>query len=215
MLAIFGEITFELISGPLTMNQDYRWEYAAHRVIDGAPNLQWIGKGITKLSLDMRLHRSFTDPKAQLEALLRAATDHRARPLIFGNGDLRGYFVISGLNLTYEQLGAQGDVLAIEVQAELSEMDLSGAIGQGSSTTDFTPIAAQIGGPAAETGPIAASLPLGVSQDTLPAMDGYTTTSLAVRGTSPLIASQPGMVAPSGAINPDDIPLSRIVRTTL
>jgi hypothetical protein len=40
----------------------------------------------------MLFHISFTDPAAQLAALLAAADDHQARALVLGNGVFRGFF---------------------------------------------------------------------------------------------------------------------------
>jgi hypothetical protein len=53
---------------------------------------------------------------------LRAtAAEHLALPLVFGNGDFRGFFVIESINVKSQQLSASGTPIAIRVALALKE----------------------------------------------------------------------------------------------
>ena len=69
----------------------------------------------------MLFHASFTDPAAQLAALLAAANDHQARALVLGNGVFRGFFVVESVATSDIQLGADATPIAIRVRASLRE----------------------------------------------------------------------------------------------
>jgi Phage P2 GpU len=86
MFALFGEISFEVIGSPEVFESSRRFDYAEHRVVEDRPRLQWLAADLESITLAMLFHISFTDPAAQLAALLSAAYDHQARALVLGNG---------------------------------------------------------------------------------------------------------------------------------
>src|SRR5579863_8759919 len=121
MFALFGEIVFAVLGSPDSFASSRRWDYAEHRVVEDRPKLQWLAAGLETIELDFHFHVSFTDPSAQMAALIAAASDHNARPLVFGNGMHRGYFVLTSLQTTARQMSANGNLIALTVRTELKE----------------------------------------------------------------------------------------------
>ena len=97
MFALFGEIPFQVIGSPEVFESSRRFDYAEHRVVEDRPRLQWLAAELESITLAMLFHKSFTDPAAQLAALLAAAGDHQARALVLGNGVFRGFFVVESV----------------------------------------------------------------------------------------------------------------------
>jgi len=128
MFGTLGEITFELLSSPLSYESVYRWTYAEQEVAEARPRLQWLSENLRTIELELRFHASFTNPAGQLAQLLAAGRDHSARPLVFGNGDHEGYFVMVALRVTSTQMSAEGDMFAMTVMVELKEWALDAEV---------------------------------------------------------------------------------------
>jgi phage protein U len=121
MFALLGEISFKVIGSPEVFESSRRFDYAEHRVVEDRPRLQWLAADLESITLAMLFHISFTDPAAQLAALLAAANDHQARALVLGNGVFRGFFVVESVATSDIQLGADAAPVAIRVRAGLRE----------------------------------------------------------------------------------------------
>ena len=121
MFAVLGEILFDTLSGPEHIGSEYRWSFAEHRVVEDTARLQWTGDELGTITLEMTFHALFTNPAEQLAALLLAAGDHQARPLVFGNGVHRGYFVIMSLSTVDQQMSDWGDPVAVRVRVGLKQ----------------------------------------------------------------------------------------------
>jgi phage protein U len=190
MFALLGDITFQVVGSPEQFSDSHGYDYAEHRVAQARPRLQWLADDLIAIRLEMLLHRSFTAPAASLSVLLQAASTHAALPLIFGNGDFRGYFVITEINTLSRQMGASGDIFAITVRLSLRE-----------SPPEFDPGAP----PIPSFAPIALVAVATSGNSSAPA--------LASTGVSALVA----LTAPSGPASsvllPDDVPTSTIVRS--
>jgi phage protein U len=109
------------MAAPEKFASSRRWDYAEHRVVEDLPHLQWLGEGLEILTIEMLFHASFMDPAAQLAALIAAGSDHSARALVFGNGEHRGYFVVTGIQTASTQMDAAGAPIAITVNATLRQ----------------------------------------------------------------------------------------------
>ena len=137
MFALYGDVPFELIGSPESFVSALRFDYAEHPLVESKPLLQWVGDGLERLELEMLFHASFTNPTLQLDALIAAAEDHLARPLVLGNGQFLGFFVTTELASEALQHAADGTALAIRVRAVLCEWafgaELSSALAQPSS----------------------------------------------------------------------------------
>jgi phage protein U len=121
MFALLGEISFQVIGSPEIFESSRRFDYAEHRVVEDLPRLQWLAAELENITLAMLFHASFTDPAAQLAALLAAAKDHQARALVLGNGVFRGYFVVESVATSDLQLAADATPIAIRVRASLRQ----------------------------------------------------------------------------------------------
>lgn len=107
--------------------------FAEQRVIESKPRQQWVGDDLERLNFELVWHSSFTNPGAQLALLRATAAQHRALPLVFGNGGFRGFFVIESIAVKSQQLSAGGTPIAIRVGLALKEwiadaLLLSGAL---------------------------------------------------------------------------------------
>lgn len=200
MFAVFGEIIFTLLTAPRSYESNRSWEYAEHHVIESQPLLQWIGAGLERITLEMMFHESFTTPALQMAALLGAASDHIARPLVFGNGTHQGYFVLTSIDSVSTEMTDAGDIIAIVVKAVLKEWALVAEIDPN--------------GP-----PIPTLYPIGI----LPSAASQTTaaisqpvsgaTGIAAPGVSAILNTQNLAGRLANEALPGDIPPSMIVRS--
>jgi phage protein U len=190
VFAILGEIPFQVVGSPEALSDSRSYDYAEHRVVQARPRLQWLADDLVTIKLEMLLHSSFTDPAASLLTLQLAASTHSALPLVFGNGDFRGYFVITAIDTVSRQLSGIGDIFAIVVRLSLRE----------------SPVEFDAGAP-----PIPAFLPLAL------AAAGASSTSSTATVLSSGASALAALVAPSAPASaillPDDVPTSVIVRS--
>lgn len=192
MFAVLGDVPFQIVGSPQTLNESRGYDYAEHRVVQARPQLQWLADDLVKIQLEMLLHQSFTDPAASLFTLTQAASMHAALPLIFGNGDFRGYFVVTEITTQSRQLSGSGDIYAIIVRLSLRESPVS-----------FDPAVP----------PVPTFLPLAIAAITI----GNNTSSPASisSGVSALAALAPPSGPSSAVLLPDDVPPSIIVRSAV
>jgi len=189
VFAVLGDIPFQVVGSPEAYSDSHGYDFAEHRVIQDRPRLQWLADNLVTIRLEMLLHRSFTEPAASLLALVQTASTHAALPLIFGNGDFRGYFVITRIDTLSRQLSGSGDIFAITVRLSLCE-----------SPVEFDPAAP----------PIPPFPPIAVVVAGSSGGSGIPTR--AATGVSAFVA----LTAPSGPASsillPDDVPAPVIVR---
>ncbi len=192
MFALLGQVQFEVIGSPESILSSQRYDYAIHRVVQDRPKLQWLAADLELIRFELMLHRSFTNPAADLAVLLSAAQAHQALPLIFGSGEFRGTFVITELSTLSRQLSANGDPVAIAVRIELLESPLDFASG---------------------LAPIAAIFPIATA--TIPALSAVGANSgnpLVAGGVSALVRTREPASATVPGLNPDDVSAVSIVR---
>ncbi|HSR57506.1 MAG TPA: phage tail protein [Candidatus Binataceae bacterium] len=189
VFAIFGDIPFEVTGSPEKLVTARRYDYAEHRVIEDRPRLQWIADALETVRLELLLHHSLASPAVNLLLLQQAASSHAAMPLVFGNGDFRGYFVIAEIETLSRQLSGSGAPLAIAVRLTLREW-----------APDFDP-----GAP-----PLPSFSPIGIAAVGLAA--GLVPSALDT-GVSALLAFAPptGPVTPN--LEPNDVRPTTIVRS--
>lgn len=190
MFALLGDIAFQVIGSPETLSDSRRYDYAEHRVVQDRPRLQWLADDLVTIRLEMLLHRSFTEPAASLLVLRQAASTHAALPLVFGNGDFRGYFVITRIDTLSRQLSGSGDLFAITVRVSLCE-----------SPVEFDPAA-----PAIPPFLPIAIIALGTSTSS-------NATTRVSTGISALAATSTPSRPGSAILLPGDVPTSVIVRS--
>ena len=206
MFALLGEISFQVTCSPEIFESGRRFDYAEHRVVEDLPRLQWLAAELENITLAMLFHASFTDPAAQLAALLAAGEDHQARALVLGNGVFRGFFLVESIATSDIQLGADATPIAIRVKAKLRQW------APGSELDPAAP-------------PRLASAPLGIATVAInyispaPLLEaaapsvGYTAPTFTQPGVSALVDNP----LPAGAGGPSlsyaDVPAAAIVRS--
>lgn len=112
MYAVLGEIEFEVLTHWDEFDDTMGVDYASHARIEGKPGMQFIGDKLDKITLKFSFHSQFCQPTAELNRLREAMTAHQAMALVFGNGDYRGWFVITDLSATHNATDAYGNVIA-------------------------------------------------------------------------------------------------------
>lgn len=215
MFAVLGTIEFQTLMAPEQIAAERSWHYAEHRVIEDSSQLQWIADDLESITLDMLFHATFTNPAAQLDALIEAASDHQARPLVFGNGVHRGYFVITSISTIDKQMSEIGDPVSVIVRVRLKQWVPSGSSNSsGLPNGVFSPIAVVAAPAGLSTSVVAYTPPSGAPETSSTAIASmYVAPTLSAVGLSPLLGN-PILSGPaSAAIVAADIPASTIVRS--
>ena len=213
MFAVFGEILFQVLNSPNRFESARSWDYAEHRVVEDRPKLQWIANALETLELDFHFHASFTDPTAQLEALTAAADDHNARPLVFGNGVHRGYFIVLGIRATSTQMTSDGRLIALTTRVSLKEWAFEAEINSAANPIATFPLLGMVAAPpGVDTSSIANAGARGLGAAFSTPVINYRPPQIASPGVSPLLKlpSIPGV--PSIHLTVGDVAPSRIVR---
>jgi len=212
MFATLGEIIFELLSSPDALESSYRWNYAEQHVVEGVSRLQWVGDSLPTIAIAMMFHASFTDPGAQTAQLIAAASDHMARALVFGNGDHRGYFVVTSVRVLSRQMASDGSPIAIALQAELKQWPLEAAI-RSALLPGFAPIGIVPAAQSVLSGPVLFSPPAGIPSTPAASTASYSPPPLASPGVSPMLYNpSPEGAVPQGILAPDILPASIVRR---
>jgi len=214
MFAVFGEIVFEVLTSPYEFESTRSWDYAEHRVVENRPALQWIADDLEILELSFHFHIAFTDPSLQLNALMVAANDHAARPLVFGNGLHRGYFILTSLRTSSRQMSADGSLLAITVRVVLKEWAEGFQTISTANPVALFPLIGIVAAPAGtSTGSLIYSSAAGQGDLSSPPATAYVPTPVAWPGVSPLL-NIPGVAGlPTPHLSVGDVNPSAIVRS--
>ncbi|GKV77662.1 hypothetical protein PEC106568_28350 [Pectobacterium carotovorum subsp. carotovorum] len=121
MFAVLGNIEFEVTAYWDGFNTSFGADYAEHGRIEGKPGLQFIGAKLDEITISLVFHKQYCTPDVELKRLTEAMRAHQAMALVFGNGDYRGWFVITALTSTSEHTDAKGNVLAMNASLTLRE----------------------------------------------------------------------------------------------
>lgn len=119
--ALLGDIPFSLITYFEGMDAKFGAEYAEHALIEGKPALQWTGDKLDEISWEVVFHAGYCDPETEMLKLRQAVRDHKALPLVFANGDYKGYFVPVEASVTSRMLTAGGSAIWIDIKLTLRE----------------------------------------------------------------------------------------------
>lgn len=121
MYAVLGEIEFEVVACWDGFENTMGVDYASHARIEGKPGVQFIGDKLDKITLQFSFHSQFCQPTRELNRLRDAMTAHQAMALVFGNGDYRGWFVITELTAAHQHTDPYGNVIAQSGSLSLQE----------------------------------------------------------------------------------------------
>lgn len=127
--ATLGGVKFE-IPAVEEITETVAWDYKQQETVAEKAVVQFAGAKARTMTLGIRLAASFCNPEQRQKDLEDKAKLISPLPLIFANGTLKGYFVIASLRATLKKTDSQGNVIASELQLELTESE-SGSAGSG------------------------------------------------------------------------------------
>jgi phage protein U len=119
--AILGDIHFEVVAGPTSLSSQSASQFAEHPLIGGRPRLQFTGHDLEELSVQFGFHKLFCDPTKSLGQLKAAKAAHQAMALVLGNGEYKGYFVITALSTDMQHTGPDGTPIYLQATMTLRE----------------------------------------------------------------------------------------------
>lgn len=119
MFAVLGDIEFELTTYWDGFNVASGVDYAEQARIQGKPGLQFVGEKLDEINISLVFHSHYCSPTSELNRLHDAMISHQAMAMVFGNGDYRGWFVITDLKASSQHTDATGNV-----QSQSAEMTL-------------------------------------------------------------------------------------------
>ncbi|MDR1709993.1 MAG: phage tail protein [Candidatus Accumulibacter sp.] len=154
MYAVLGDIEFDLITYFDGFESRFGADFAEHALIDGKPRLQWVADALDEIGIELTFHRMFCDPEAELARLKSALTAHQAMALVLGNGDYKGWFVLTEAETTARQTDAWGTLVAVEARITLREFvgDKTNPLPPPAVRPDLPPAGARTLGAAASAG---------------------------------------------------------------
>jgi len=121
MLAILGEIEFEIAGGLAGMELSQSSEYAEHALIQGKPLLETVGDGLDEIQLSIELHPNLGDVAARIRALQTAMQAHQPLAFVLGNGEFLGAYVITELSHTHHRTFADGGAFSATLSVTLRQ----------------------------------------------------------------------------------------------
>ena len=126
--ALLGPIMFSLITYMDGLERRVSAEYAELTVFGGKPRLQAVGDKLDEYTWNIVLHAGFCNPVAEIEKIEAAVRAHEAMPLVFANGDMKGWFVPVEVSQTYRATSADGTPIWLEATLTLKEHVLPPAL---------------------------------------------------------------------------------------
>jgi len=121
MYAYLGKIKFEGLKSFTSFSRERETVYAEINQIGTKPEIQKTGEKLTKVPIEARFHFEFCDPETEIKALNDLRLSGDVLPLILGNGENYGNFVIASLKETYIKSGPTGNIIDATVEIGLIE----------------------------------------------------------------------------------------------
>lgn len=121
MFALLGDVQFDLVTYFDGFESQFGADYAEHALIEGKPRLQFIGDKLDEIRIQLAFHLHYCDPEAELAKLKDALAAHQAMALVLGNGDYKGWFVLTDVQATSKHTDKAGTLIALEASITLRE----------------------------------------------------------------------------------------------
>lgn len=121
MFAILGDIEFDMLNTPDSLEGTFGSDYAELSRIGVKPGLQFTGDKLDEYRISILFHTSYGDPLARYQAINAARLRHQALAFVLGNGDYKGWFVITDLSASMQLMGADGTLQALQLEVTLRE----------------------------------------------------------------------------------------------
>jgi phage protein U len=124
MMMGYGQFVFSL---PTLAYQDLQrqsaWRHPSNSRVGARPARQFLGPGEDTINLSGVVAPEFAGDVASLDQLREMADAGHAWPLVSGNGEVIGAFVIESLNETHTVFMQDGSARRIEFQIQLIRVD--------------------------------------------------------------------------------------------
>lgn len=121
MFALLGDIQFDLITYFDGLDAQFGADYAEHALIEGKPRLQFIGDKLDEITIALAFHQYYCDPERELARLKKALSAHQAMAFVLGNGDYKGWFVLTDVQATSKQTDQAGTLIELDASITLRE----------------------------------------------------------------------------------------------
>jgi phage protein U len=121
MFAQLGNIIFHGLFGFESFESTDNPTYAQHDLINAKPVLQPTGFELEELTITIKMHGEFCNPSESIAALKKSKTSFEVLPLIKGNGQYLGDFVIAEMGHIETATFADGTILEATVTLLLRE----------------------------------------------------------------------------------------------
>lgn len=121
MYALLGDIQFDLITYFDGMQAQFGADFAEHALIDGKPRLQYVGEKLDEFRIDLCFHIFYCDPEKELIKLQKAKKAHMAMSFVLGNGDYKGWFVLTEVQATSRATDKSGTLQSLDASITLRE----------------------------------------------------------------------------------------------
>lgn len=121
MYAQLGTTIFDGAKSFVTFSKDDEPIIAEHATIGRKSKLQGIRQGLSNISISLFLHQEFCVVKDEIAKLYASANNFEILPLLWGNGQVEGYFVISRISQTKAQMDGLGNTYAAVMDVALIE----------------------------------------------------------------------------------------------
>lgn len=121
MYAQIDNINFEPLNSFDGFSDDEEAVWAEHAPITGKPILQPTGLNARELNISIRLRQEFADIRDTTSRLRMLMREHKVCPLIWGTGEVEGYFVILRMGRAFEEQDKDGNVYGVSVSLSLKE----------------------------------------------------------------------------------------------
>lgn len=121
MFALLGDVQFDIITYFDGFESQFGADFAEHALIEGKPRLQFIGDKLDEIRIQLAFHLHYCDPEAELAKLKDALAAHQAMALVLGNGDYKGWFVLTDVQATSKHTDKAGTLIALEASITLRE----------------------------------------------------------------------------------------------
>jgi len=129
----FGEVVFQLLKTPETLNRSRKAKFARISLFAEKEKLHFTGLEPETVELSIRFHHSFCNPIEEVDKLREYLQKAESRLLIIGDY-IKGKFVIEELREQSGRTGRNGNPLQILVDLTLKE-DISDVTNQSSNGT--------------------------------------------------------------------------------
>lgn len=121
MYAQLGTTRFDGAKSFGTFSCDEEMVIVEHPLINRPAKLQATARGLRNISISLFLHQQFCNVSEEVSRLRNSKNAFEILPLLWGNGQTEGDFVITSLNETKTEMDSIGNTVSVTVNVMLKE----------------------------------------------------------------------------------------------